>query len=289
MLRRLVPAHVQIDVRLDQRGACCVKADPTQVEQILMNLVVNARDAMPKGGTVTVETLPTTIDGRTTHPGSPIDPGDYVQLTVRDTGAGMDTETKERVFEPFFTTKGPGKGTGLGLATVYGIVKQSGGHVWLDSEPGHGTTFKIFLPRVTDPMPEDAARSAQAGRGGSETILVVEDEPGVRSLARRILEHRGYRILEAKDPIDGLGVGRAYADRIHLLLSDVVMPGSGTMSLYDELAPSRPDMRVLYMSGYADETVVAQGVLSHGAPLLKKPFTARALADAVRDAIDRPA
>jgi PAS domain S-box-containing protein len=289
MLRRLVPAHVQIDVRLDRRGGCCVKADPTQIEQILMNLVVNARDAMPKGGTVTVETSSTTIDGSTAHPGSPIEAGDYVQLTVRDTGAGMDPETKERVFEPFFTTKGPGKGTGLGLATVYGIIKQSGGHVWLDSEPGHGTTFTIFLPRVDDRAPDGGSRAAKAGRGGSETVLVVEDEPGVRSLARRILEHRGYHVLEAKDPIDGLGVGHAYADRIHLLLSDVVMPGSGTMSLYDELAPSRPDMRVLYMSGYADETVVAQGVLSHGAPLLKKPFTARALADAVRDAIDRPA
>jgi PAS domain S-box-containing protein len=287
LLRRVVYEHVDIVTRL-AAGVGRIKADPTQIEQVLVNLSVNARDAMPKGGTLTIETSNATLDATFPHRHEPVLPGPYVLIAVTDTGVGMDRQTQERVFEPFFTTKAVGKGTGLGLATVYGIVTQSGGHIWVYSEPGHGTTFKIYLPRVFEDA--DVAGTSGAGlppRGGSETILLVEDEIAVRQLARRVLEGAGYRVLEASGPVEALAVARSVPDSIELLLSDVVMPGSGDVSLFDELTRDRPSLKVLYMSGYADETMVQRGWLSSDAPYLPKPFTAHELTYKVREVLDQ--
>ena len=287
LLRRVVYEHVQIVTRLAP-DVGRIKADPTQIEQVLVNLSVNARDAMPKGGTLTIETANATLDGHYPQRHEPVVPGPYVLLSVNDTGVGMDRATQERVFEPFFTTKGIGKGTGLGLATVYGVVAQSGGHVWVYSEPDRGTTFKIYLPRVYEDVGVRGAAAAPAPQGGSETILLVEDEMAVRQLARRVLEGAGYQVVDAADPHEALAVAAGTSAPIHLLLSDVVMPGSGDVSLHDELAKQRPSLRVLYMSGYADETMVQRGWLSGDAPYLPKPFTAHELTHKVREVLDQP-
>jgi len=286
LLRRVVYEHVQIVTRLAP-DAGRIRADPTQIEQVLVNLAVNARDAMPKGGTLTIETSNATLDGHYPQRHEPVVPGPYVLLSVNDTGVGMDRATQERLFEPFFTTKGIGKGTGLGLATVYGVVTQSGGHVWVYSEPNRGTTFKVYLPRVYGDAGVPGAHAvAPALRGGSETILLVEDEAAVRQLGRRVLEGAGYHVLEAPDPYDALALAAGTSAPIDLLLSDVVMPGSGDVSLFDELAKQRPSLRVLYMSGYADETMVQRGWLSGEAPYLPKPFTAHELTLKVREVLD---
>jgi len=288
LLRRVVFEDIRIVTRLAP-DVGRIKTDPTQIEQVLVNLTVNARDAMPKGGTLTIETSNATLDGHFPPRQEPVVPGDYVLLSVNDTGVGMDRMTQERLFEPFFTTKGVGKGTGLGLATVYGVVTQSGGYIWVYSEPDHGTTFKIYLPRVYDNA--DAvtwAGGVPAPRGGSETILLVEDENAVRQLARRVLAGAGYRIVEANGPREALAAARDVRDPIDLLLSDVVMPGSGDVSLYEELAAERPSLRVLYMSGYADDTMVQRGWLSADAPYLPKPFTAHELVQKVREVLDHP-
>jgi len=288
LLRRVVFEDIRIVTRLAP-DVGRIKTDPTQIEQVLVNLTVNARDAMPKGGTLTIETSNATLDGHFPPRQEPVVPGDYVLLSVNDTGVGMDRMTQERLFEPFFTTKGVGKGTGLGLATVYGVVTQSGGYIWVYSEPDHGTTFKIYLPRVYDNA--DAvtwAGGVPAPRGGSETILLVEDENAVRQLARRVLAGAGYRIVEANGPREALAAARDVRDPIDLLLSDVVMSGSGDVSLYEELAAERPSLRVLYMSGYADDTMVQRGWLSADAPYLPKPFTAHELVQKVREVLDHP-
>jgi len=288
LLRRVVYEHVQIVTRLAP-DVGRVRADPTQLEQVLVNLAVNARDAMPKGGTLTIETSNAALDGHFPQRHEPVEPGPYVLVSVNDTGVGMDRTTQERLFEPFFTTKGVGKGTGLGLATVYGIVTQSGGYIWVYSEPDRGTTFKIYLPRVyEDADVAGAPAGSLAPRGGSETILLVEDEAAVRQLARRVLEGAGYKVVEAGEPHQALTVAGAMEEPIHLLLSDVVMPGSGDVSLYEELAGDRPSLKVLYMSGYADETMVQRGWLSHDAPYLPKPFTAHELMWKVREVLDHP-
>jgi two-component system cell cycle sensor histidine kinase/response regulator CckA len=285
MLRRVVYEHVQIVTRLTP-GVGHIRADPTQIEQVLVNLAVNARDAMPKGGTLTIETANATLDGHYPQRHEPVVPGPYVLLSVNDSGVGMDRATQERLFEPFFTTKGIGKGTGLGLATVYGIVTQSGGHIWVYSEPGRGTTFKIYLPRVYEDTAVADTHAAAHAHGGSETILLVEDEAAVRRLARRVLEGAGYRVMEAAGPQEALAVARGTPDAIQLLLSDVVMPGSGDVLLYDELTADRPSLKVLYMSGYADETMVQRGWLSSDMPYLPKPFTAHELVRKVREVLD---
>ena len=290
MLERLVPEHIRIARHLPP-GVGSIKADATQIEQVLLNLVVNAKDAMPHGGILTIETANATLDASYQLEHAPVVPGDYVMLAVTDTGIGMNAETQRRIFEPFFTTKAVGKGTGLGLATVYGIVKQSGGYIWVYSEPGHGTTFKVYLPRVYEAV-EPAVTRAEAPatrRDERETILVVEDDAGVRSLTCRILDHRGYRVLEASDPAEALEVARSYEHHINLLLSDVIMPGSGSVSLFEELLRQRRSLRVLYMSGYADETIVRHGLLVEGAPFLQKPFTAKGLVEKVREVLDSPA
>jgi two-component system, cell cycle sensor histidine kinase and response regulator CckA len=266
-----------------------VEADPSQLEQVLMNLVVNARDAMPRGGRLTLETANIELDQASarSHPGAR--PGAYVMLAVSDNGIGMDAETQARLFEPFFTTKGPGKGTGLGLATVYGIVKQSGGSIWVYSEVGQGTTFKIYLPRV-----QGRAENAEpicvkvAPARSSETVLLVEDEEAVRHLAREVLQSHGYTVLEARHPGEALRFGSEHPGPIHLLLTDVVMPQMGGREVASRLAPRRPEMQVLFMSGYTDEAIVHQGVLDAGTAFLQKPFSVTGLVQKVREVLSGP-
>ncbi len=287
MLRRLIGADVALHTRLAPAPAV-VRADPGQLEQAIVNLVVNARDAMPSGGTVTVETATVELDPSYVEMHAPAQPGSYVRLGVSDTGVGMDAATRAHLFEPFFTTKEPGRGTGLGLATVYGIVKQSGGYIWAYSEPGHGTTFKIYLPHVGAP-PEaleagGAATPASALRG-SETILVVEDEENVRRYTRRALEGLGYTVLVASDGPEALRLAAAHARPIHLLLADVVMPGMNGREVARHLSARRPEMRVLYMSGYAADVVLQQGLLEPTLAILQKPFTPDVLALKVREVL----
>ncbi len=253
-----------------------------------MNLAVNARDAMPSGGKLTIETANVELDEEYAREHAGATPGPHVMLAVSDTGVGMDAETLTHIFEPFFTTKELGKGTGLGLATVYGIVKQSGGYVWVYSEPGRGTTFKIYLPRVEAAL--DSAVPATAVppvAGGRETILLAEDDPSVRAVVSDVLAQKGYRVLRAADGQAALEMARGQEARIHLLVTDLVMPGMTGRELAESLTAERPDVRVLYMSGYTDDAVVRHGVLEEGMPYLQKPFTPRALSAKVREVLDR--
>jgi PAS domain S-box-containing protein len=268
-----------------------VKADPGQIEQVIMNLAVNARDAMPDGGRLTVETANLDLDeiSARRHPGA--GPGRYVMMVVCDTGCGMDAETQARLFEPFFTTKEPGKGTGLGLSTVYGIVKQSGGHIWVESAPGRGTTFRICLPRVepsAEPIEERGAETRPARSGGAETILLVEDAARVRDVVREILEMSGYAVLKASHGAEALEVSRRHQGPIDLMVSDVVMPGMSGSELAQHLRPLRPEMKVLYMSGYTDDAIVRHGVLAADTAFLPKPFSPDALTRKVREVLDGP-
>ena len=290
MLRRLIGEDVEHMVRL-RPGVGRVMADPSQIEQVIVNLVVNARDAMPQGGRLMLETANVDLDAAylRRHPGSQIGP--HVMLAVSDTGVGMDAETRARVFEPFFTTKDPGKGSGLGLSTVYGIVQQSGGAVWVYSEPGQGAVFKVYLPRIdadVESTTDDAAPSTATPRG-TETILLVEDQEEVRELARDILLEHGYTVLEAGDPEEAWPVFDKHRATIDLLLTDVVMPRASGRQLADRLAPHRPDLKVLYMSGYTDQAIVQHGVLEAGIAYLEKPFTIDTLTHKVRDVLDAPA
>jgi len=283
MLRRLIGEQIDLVTQPGPLG--CVKADPTQLEQVILNLAVNARDAMPNHGTLTIEIRPAR-PGEVPGPESPAD-GPGVCLVVRDSGVGMSSEVQTHVFEPFFTTKGPGKGTGLGLATVYGIVKQSGGYVWISSEPGQGTTVTIWLPEVEGS--EDAlgvSRGEIAPSPGDETILLVEDETDVRDFAREVLQSFGYTVLEARDGEDALRLDEERGQPLQLVLTDVVMPKLGGRELAERLARRHPEMRVLYMSGYTDDALGDQGVLAASALLLPKPFTPQELARRVRQALD---
>ena len=264
-----------------------VKADPGQIEQVIMNLAVNARDSMPQGGKLVIETANADLDEsyQVEHP--PVQPGRYVMLAVSDTGGGMDAETKAHIFEPFFTTKGLGKGTGLGLSIVYGIVKQSNGYIWVYSEPGQGTTFKVYLPRVEE-APETIAprRSEAALPGGTETILLVEDEPSLRVMARIFLQGKGYTILEAENGQHAVEIAGQYRGQIHLLLTDVIMPGMSGRVLAEAVAASRAGIKLLYMSGYTDALVTQHGILNPGTQLLEKPFTRDSLLSRVRSVLD---
>ena len=288
MLRRLIGEDIDVLVK-PAPGLSAVEADPSQLEQVLMNLVVNARDAMPRGGCLTLETANIELDEAYArwHPGAR--PGVYVMLAVSDTGIGMDAETQARLFEPFFTTKGPGKGTGLGLATVYGIVKQSGGTIWVYSELGRGTTFKIYLPRVHR-RAEDAEPigATVAPTRRTETVLLVEDEEAVRHFAREVLQLQGYTVLEARHPGEALRFGAEHRGPIHLLITDVVMPQMGGREVANRLAPRRPEMRVLYMSGYTDEAIVHHRVLDAGTAFLQKPFSVTGLAQKVHEVLSAP-
>ncbi|MFO7899693.1 MAG: PAS domain S-box protein [Planctomycetota bacterium] len=286
MLRRLIGEDIELELHLAP-DLGTVHADPGQVEQILMNLVVNARDAMPSGGTLTIETANTELDQAYADRHAGVSPGPYVLLAVTDTGQGMDEDTLGQVFEPFFTTKAEGKGTGLGLATVYGIVKQHGGNIWAYSEPGKGSTFKVYLPRAAEGE-EAVGRGERAAprAAGTETILVVEDEEPVRKLTVRILEGRGYTVHAAADAEEAGRMLEQVGDRIDLLLSDVVLPGTSGRELYEAHADRFPDIKVLFTSGYTENAIVHHGVLDEGVHLLQKPFTADGLARRVREALD---
>jgi len=289
MLRRLIGENIVL-VTLPAPGLGQVMADPGQIEQILMNLAVNARDAMPTGGRLTLETSNVVGDEAYVRHHLGARPGAYVVLAVTDTGTGMSAETQARLFEPFFTTKGPGKGTGLGLATVYGIVKQSGGNIYVSSEPGRGTSFKVYLPRV-DAVPDTAEDSDDAGASprGHETILLVEDEPDLRDLALEILAMHGYVVLVAAEADEALRLADGHAGRLDLLLTDVMMPGMSGRELAVELAARRPGLRVLYMSGYTADAMAGHGVLEPEIMFLQKPYSPAALAHKVREVLDVPA
>jgi CheY-like chemotaxis protein len=284
MLRQVIGDDIDLrSVLAADLGA--VRADPGQVEQVIVNLAVNARDAMPNGGKLTIETANVTLDELYAAGRAVVTPGAYVMIAVSDTGMGMDASTQARAFEPFFTTKPKGQGTGLGLATVYGIVKQSGGYVWLYSELGRGTTFKIYLPRVAA-APESAVAAAAVGSlRGSETILLVEDQDEVRALTRRILEKQGYRVLVAAHGNEALVLAEQQGGSIDVLVTDVVMPGMSGSELGSRLGSLRPEMKVLYLSGYTDEAILHHGVLEPGVAFLQKPFTPETLARKVREVL----
>src|SRR5213594_3457117 len=288
MLRRLLGEDVELSTRLAPTTGR-VKADPGQLEQVIMNLAVNARDAMPNGGKLTLETANVDLDEAYAADHYPARAGPFVMLAVSDTGIGMSEETQAHMFEPFFTTKEKGKGTGLGLATVYGIIKQSGGFIWVYSEVGHGTTFKLYLPRVEELAERGAGPATPPARlsRGSETVLVVEDEAPVRSVARQVLERHGYTVLEAPTAETALDLATRYSGIIHLLLTDVIMPGLNGRELAVRLTSMRPDARVIFMSGYTDEAVKRHGVLETGSTYLQKPFTPDAVARTVREVLDQ--
>ena len=287
MLRRLIGEDLELITR-PEPALGRVKADPGQIEQVILNLAVNARDAMPRGGKLILETENAELDSVFVSQHAGARPGRYVMLAVSDSGAGMDADTLVHIFEPFFTTKAMGQGTGLGLATVYGIVKQSDGYISVYSEVGRGTTFKVYLPRVEEEAPAvaRAPKVAQAVARGTETVLLVEDEEPLRELAREYLESNGYRVLEAATGGDALRVAGEHAGPIHLLLTDVVMPGMGGRELAQQLVQQRPETRVLYMSGYTDDAIVHHGVLDPGVVFLPKPFTLETLARKLREVLD---
>ena len=285
LLHRLLGEDIDLFTVLEP-GLGRVKADPGQIEQVIMNLAVNARDAMPKGGKLTVETSSVDLDEHYTREHAAVKPGPYVMIAVTDTGVGMTDKVKSRIFEPFFTTKEVGKGTGLGLSTVYGIIKQSGGYVWVYSELGMGSSFKVYLPRVDAPAELGAPVSSQATRRGTETVLLVEDEDGVRALVRQVLHKHGYNVLETRNAGEALLLCERHQGSIDMLLTDVVLEQMGGRELAERLLKVRPEMKVLYVSGYADDAIVHHGVLKPGTCFLQKPFTTEALARKVRFVLD---
>jgi CheY-like chemotaxis protein len=290
MLCRVIGEDIHLVTDLDP-AVGPIRVDPGQLGQALMNLAVNARDAMPRGGALSVVTRPATVPAEAGRPADDARPGgEYVVLAVSDTGIGMSADVRARIFEPFFTTKGVGKGTGLGLAMIYGFVKQSGGYIEVQSAEGQGATFELYFPvaetRVEDPktiaVPVARAR-------GTETVLLVEDDPGVRLLTTRALERDGYRLLVGVDGHDALRVAAGHAGAIDLVVTDVVMPGLGGRELADALRQRHPGLRVLYVSGYTDDAVVRAGVLHEEIPFLSKPYDHRTLARKVREVLDRVA
>ena len=288
MMRRLIGEDVHLNLRLGS-DVGNIKADPGHVEQAIVNLVVNARDAMPEGGQLTIETANVHLDENYVRTHMGVSPGEFVMVAVSDTGQGMDAETRRRIFEPFFTTKEKGRGTGLGLATVYGIVKQAGGDIWVYSEPGHGSTFKLYFPRVAEPVSElTAAGEVEDSAGNArETILLVEDEEAVRELTLKMLHTLGYSVLMAENGEHALGVSRGHTGDLSLLLTDVVMPGMSGRQLADALILERPDIKVLFLSGYTENTVVHHGVLDSGVDFLPKPFSREVLGKKLREILSR--
>ena len=285
LLRRMVGEDIDFSVSL-QPNIGLIKVDPGQVEQVLINLVVNARDAMPTFGQLTIETQQVSLDSSYCRGLANVPPGDYVLLAVSDTGCGMDAETQAKIFEPFFTTKEIGKGTGLGLATVHGIVKQSQGHIAVYSELGQGTTFKIYFPQVETPANHQASQSSKLMPSGTETVLLVEDEEAVRTLGKLILQKCGYHVLEDPNGKEALQMAAAFTGPIHLLLSDVVMPLLGGRELAQKMIQLLPQIKILFLSGYTDDAIIRHGVLSSEVAFLQKPFTPTALAQKVRHILD---
>ncbi len=285
MLRRLLGADVSLEINLDP-GLWHVMADPGQLEQVLVNLVVNARDAMPRGGRVTIATANWELEAGTAPRANGVRPGEYVTLTVGDTGVGMDVPTQARIFEPFFTTKELGKGTGLGLSTVYGIVDQSGGHVTVESAPGQGATFTIFLPRHAGPDSAAPARDRRGLPGGNETLLLVEDEAAVRTSARRLLERHGYTVLEARHGGDALRLAEESGRTVDLVLTDLVMPEMGGRELAERLRAHQPGLKVLFMSGYTEKALTPDGIMPPHTGLVEKPFTVEQLMRRLREVLD---
>jgi PAS domain S-box-containing protein len=286
MLRRLIGENIELVV-VPTKDLGRVKADPGQMEQVIANLAVNARDAMPQGGKLTVEMQSVEIDERYARDhGVAVKPGPYLMLAISDTGVGMDEITRARIFEPFFTTKAPGKGTGLGLSTVYGIIKQSDGFIWAYSEVGQGTSFKVYLPQVAEVAVSKRHNQTVAPGQGTETILLVEDVEGLRKLAKRMLESAGYTVLTAANGDEALLVLQRYKQPLHLMVTDVVMPGMSGRTLAERFDATHPGMKVLYMSGYTDDVVVRHGVLDEGMPFLSKPFAVVELTRKVRQVLD---
>ncbi len=286
LLRRTIREDVAIHVDLSE-PLPTIKGDAGQLEQVLMNLAVNAQDAMPDGGAFTIGTSPVDLDESYAAQHNDVIPGPYVMLAISDSGCGMDAQTREHIFEPFFTTKERSKGTGLGLATVYGIVKQHGGNIWVYSEPGRGTTFKVYLP-VSDESLSPVGRTVETSSNlrGSETVLLVEDDEQVRDLARTILEKMGYTVLLAESGKEALSVLEAHDGPLHLLLTDVVMPGMNGRQLFERLSGTRPELKALYMSGYPGDVLAHRGVMDEGVHFLRKPFSIKALAIKVREVLD---
>lgn len=284
MLSRLIGEDVNLVSVLSQ-DLGIIKADPIQIEQVLMNLAVNAREAMPKGGMITIKTANVVIEKTS----SSSKPGRYVMMSVSDTGIGMDKETQSRIFEPFFSTRGSGKGTGLGLSTVFGIVEQSGGTIDVHSEPAHGTTFTILFPRCMEMAAVPRPKKEAPLRGGSETILLVEDAAPLRELTRRLLEDLGYTVLDSGDPVQAIRIAAAHEGSLPLMITDVMMPGFSGLVLAQKLAATRPETRVLYTSGYADDLVFQDVVLGPDVAFLEKPFTRDSFVRKVRDLLDLPA
>jgi hypothetical protein len=287
MLRRLIGEDIQLVMSLSADTGN-IRSDPNHIEQAIVNLAVNARDAMPLGGRISIETCNTQIDETyvKTHMG--VQPGEFVMIAVTDTGHGMDSATRQNIFEPFFTTKQRGKGTGLGLATVYGMVKQSGGDIWVYSEPGQGTTFKLYFPRVSEPVSTGSVEEAERpGHDTGETVMLVEDEAQVRDLEVRMLKQLGYKVLAAANGEEALDVSRGYAGTISLLVTDVVMPHMSGKQVAEALLSRRPELRVLYLSGYTENTIGHHGVLDSSVDFLTKPFTREALARKMREILSR--
>jgi signal transduction histidine kinase len=283
LLRRLIGEDIDLVTRLHS-GLDAVTFDPGQIEQIVMNLAVNARDAMPQGGKLTIETANVELDASYAQAHTSAQPGPHVMIAVTDTGTGMDAETKARIFEPFFTTKEKGKGTGLGLATVYGIVKQSGGNIWVYSEPGHGTTFKIYLPRAEAAAdPKECRTTTEPQVPQAATILMVEDEEAVRTLLRRVLEGAGYTVLAAADAEEALKLCQQHREQLQLLLTDVVLPKSGGPQLAAQIEALCPGLKVAFMSGYTDNAMVHRGLLDAGAAFIEKPIAPKLLLEKIRE------
>jgi len=286
MLRRLIGEDIELRT-CAETGLGRVQADPGQIQQVILNLAVNARDAMPDGGRLSIELANVDVDEHMAHCHMPVQPpGRYVRLTVTDTGTGIPYAIQPHIFEPFFTAKEKGKGTGLGLSTVYGIVKQSGGFIWVYSEPGQGSTFKVYLPRVEAPAERPPSRREVAANAGNETILLVEDEPAVRDLAQRILRRKGYRVVAAQNGREALDLVERHADAIDLLVTDLVMPQMDGRELAQRLAARRPGLRVLFMSGYTGDTIAQRGVLDPDVAFIEKPFSPEGLAHKVREILD---
>ena len=287
MLRRLLGEDIQLSFDLKPEVGN-IRADPNQIAQAIVNLAVNARDAMPTGGHISVETANVHLDENYVRTHLGVHPGDFVMIAMSDSGHGMDAATRQRIFEPFFTTKQQGKGTGLGLATVYGMVKQAGGDIWVYSELGKGTTFKLYFPQVREAVSDASAGEVTAQTLGGETVLVVEDESAVRDLTVKMLKQLGYAVLAAASGHEALEMSKAHSNHLALLVTDVVMPGMSGRQVADELLVSRPNLKVLYLSGYTENTVIHHGVLDSGVDFLPKPFSREALGRKVREILSRP-